>query len=144
MAKAAAELGDAVDAAGPSQSPDAGPSRPTREQLFRDNAALALEIHPNAVGCKLLILVPDGDQVSETRINISLAAAVVLTPTESKVMAFIRKLRRGEWVAGKTLAAEVELEYGGGQFTGLMSGLTKGKKLLESNNVLGYRVRLED
>lgn len=57
-----------------------------------------------------------------------------------RVLQFLRGLRPGEWAKGRTIAAEIDLEYDGGQFKKLLAGLV-GDDLLESSKANGYRLK---
>lgn len=125
-----AEPGERLeDAAERSQSPDLDLWR-------RLSVEVAMFLQPEAAGCRFVIDVPNAP---DTVYGIPMVGNVA--GAERKVIAFVEKFPPDEWVKGRTIAAEIEMEYGGGQFGKLMSELVKVKKLLESDRSQGYRLK---
>lgn len=57
-----------------------------------------------------------------------------------RVLAFLSGMRAGEWAKGRTIAAEIDLEYDGGQFKKLLAEMVQDD-LLESSRANGYRLK---
>lgn len=140
-ARATAPLEQEEDAAERSQSPSAnGVPVPDFDRIYRDVAAMVLFSRRNATGCRIVVDVPDGrGGTSEDWITVPMPVSSDAA-TEDRIVAFLGGFSAETWVKGRTIAAELDMEYGGGQFGKVMAELTKVKKILESGPA-GYRLR---
>jgi hypothetical protein len=73
---------------------------------------------------------------------LSLPDAAPVDPTEAAILSELGKLRAGEWMKGRTLAASVDLDVDGGHFKGLMARLARPGGRVESSRGHGFRLRL--
>lgn len=115
------------------------PKVPSREWVYRTLADFARELYPQAKSCRLVIDVPDGDGVTSASLPIPLGVSDDAA-AEDRIVAFLSGFSPETWVKGRVIAAELDMEYGGGQFGKLMSGLTQERKILESSKA-GYRLK---
>lgn len=136
MAKAAAELEREVDAVNGPQSPTV----PDLDDVCRDVAALAMRMRKNAVGCHIVIEIPNGTGgVTTDRIAVPLFAA---EPEDlaSSILAVLGRLRTGEWMKGQSIANELNEDRQSGHFKRALDRLIRDEKI-ESDNPKGYRLK---
>lgn len=142
MARAAAEPGERLeDAAERSQSPGVPVvAVPDFDRIYRDVAAMVLFSRRNAVGCRIVVDVPDGrGGIGSDCITVPMPVSSDAA-TEDRIVAFLGGFSTETWVKGRTIAAELDMEYSGGQFSKVMAELVKVKRILESSSA-GYRLR---
>lgn len=136
MAKVAAEPGERLDDADITAVRSPAPSR---EWVYRTLGEWAVDLYPNAIAARLVIDIPNGAAVASASLPIPLPAPSDAT-VEDRIVAFLSGFHPETWVKGRVIAAEVDMEYGGGQFGKVMAELSKVKKILESNTA-GYRLK---
>ncbi len=113
---------------------------PTLEQIYRDVASLALYLHDNAVGCRIVIDVPDGSGgLSKDRITVPLAF-VDGDDMAKNILIVLGRLKAGEWMKGQSIANELDVDRESGNFRRMLSKLVREKKI-ESDNPKGYRLK---
>lgn len=134
MARAAAEPGERLeDAAGVPQSPDL-------DEVCRDVAALAMRMRKNAVGCHIVIEIPNGvGGVTTDRIAVPLFSA---EPEDlaSAILMVLGRLKTGEWMKGQSIANEMGEDRNAGNFRRALTRLVAEEKI-ESDNPKGYRLK---
>lgn len=107
------------------------------DDVFAVVARWVRTFRPNAVRASIEIVVPDGD---DGTVKDTIAVPLPTTPDDldARIMATLNKLRPGEWMRGKTLAAELDTSPDAGHFRRALAALVGTK--LESNTNLGYRI----
>lgn len=135
-AKAAAELERSEDAASAPQSPPV----PDLDDVCRDVAALAMRMRKNAVGCHIVIEIPNGTGgITTDRIAVPLFG-VEAEDMATAILAVLGRLRTGEWMKGQSIANELNEDRNAGNFRRALSRLIAEEKI-ESDNPKGYRLK---
>lgn len=136
MAKATAELERSEDAASATPSP----SVPDLDDVCRDVAALAMRMRKNAIGCHIVIEIPNGTGgVTTDRIAVPLYG-VESEDMTTAILAVLGRLRTGEWMKGQSIANELNEDRQSGHFKRAIDRLIRDEKI-ESDNPKGYRLK---
>jgi hypothetical protein len=107
-------------------------------QVYRVVAELALMLHPQATGCKIVIVCPN--VTDPTTLNVPLTVHDG-DDLESRIEAFFRdKIRPGEWVKGRSVAIELDVDPDGGHFRSTMARMARPGGRLQSHKTQGYRL----
>ena len=134
MAKATAETGERLDAAAER------PGSPDLDDVCRDVAALAMRMRKNAIGCHIVIEIPNGTGgVTTDRIAVPLFTA---EPEDlaSAILMVLGRLKTGEWMKGQSIANEMGEDRQAGNFRRAIDRLIREEKI-ESDNPKGYRLK---
>lgn len=92
-----------------------------------------LTIYPRAQTIRIVADGPDG------KAGFPLPMTPSFDDLESAVIASLGRIRPGEWMPKKTLAADVERDTNNGAFCRLLADLAK-RAVIESNTNRGYRM----
>lgn len=125
--------------------PDAAsPVPPNPTEVYKQVAALVAFLHPRAANVRIEYEVPDSDGgVTTGRLTVPADADVadLLDDLEGAVLTELGKLKPGEWMGGKAVAAAVGCDPEAGNFKRTMAKLAKPTGSVESNRNKGYRLR---
>lgn len=92
---------------------------------------------PDAVKCRVTFFSPGSGGFDRSGVVVPLLVANVTKA--DKVIAFLSKFSAGEWVKGRVIAAELDMESDGGQFRKIMGDLVRSETV--ESGTLGYRLR---
>jgi len=134
VAKATAEPGERLDDAAER------PGSPDLDDVCRDVAALAMRMRKNAIGCHIVIEIPNGTGgVTTDRIAVPLYG-VESEDMTTAILAVLGRLRTGEWMKGQSIANELNEDRNAGNFRRALTRLVSEEKI-ESDNPKGYRLK---
>lgn len=106
------------------------------ERMVRGVVDYLRKFRPDAVRCKLLIYSPGTDGFDRSTLAVPMACSEA--SFAGRVIAFLSKFPAEDWVKGRTIAAELDMEHDGGQFKKLMAQLPKDEVL---SSPQGYKLR---
>ncbi len=95
-----------------------------------------LSVYPQAQSIRIVATGPDG------KAGFPVPMGPACDDVESLVLAALGRLRPGDWMRGKVLAAELDTDRTNGNFNRVVSDLVK-RGVIESNRLHGYRMASE-
>jgi biotin operon repressor len=114
---------------------------PDPAAVYREVARLVAFLCPQATNVRILFDAPDG---CGGTVPGRLAVPTAADPADdlgAAVLAELGKLRAGEWLGGKALAAALDCDREAGNFRRTLARLSKPGGPVESNQRNGYRLR---
>lgn len=112
-----------------------GQSPPDAEQVYRMVARLVAWFCPGAREVCITYRVPGAAEPG--RIPVPFAGET--DDGRAAVLAILGRMRAGEYMGGRAVAAELGMEYEGGHYRSLMSAMVKDGEI-ESHRQKGYRL----
>lgn len=110
------------------------PDEPTEAAVNEAIVRRALIAYSGARSIRIVATGPDGEAV------LPVPMAPASDDVESMAVAVLKKLRPGEWMKGKTLAVELDVDRANGHFNRVLAALVKRGEV-ESSQLHGYRLK---
>jgi hypothetical protein len=110
------------------------------DSICRDVASMVMKMRSNAIGCHIVIEIPDGTGgVTSDRIAVPLFARSG-DELGQRILTVLGRLRTGEWMKGQSIANELDEDRNAGNFRRALQKLVHDG-MIESDNPKGYRLK---